>query len=75
MNSNNFPRTNRHKMSTRKTGGLCLFINNKLTEGILIMKHHGDILVWLKLDKDFFGLANELFIANVNVVPENPFVS
>ena len=67
----NFPRKNRHKLSIRNSGGLCIFVSHKLTEGIHMVKHHEDILVWLKLDKNFFGLTNDLFIANVYVVPEN----
>ena len=67
----NFPRKNRHKWSVRNSGGLGIFVNHNLTEGIHVLKHHEDMSVWLKLDKHYFGLAKDLLIANVYVVPEN----
>ena len=67
----NFPRKYRHKLSVRNSGGLGIFVNQRLTKGVQILKHHEDILVWLKLKRNSFGLTNDLYIANVYVVPEN----
>ena len=67
----NFPRKYRHKLSVRNSGGLGIFISERLVKGIRISKQHDDISVWLKMEKYCFGLANDLYIANVYVVPEN----
>ena len=66
-----FPRKYRHKLSVRNSGGLGIFVNQRLTKGVQILKHHGEILVWLKLKQNSFGLANDVYIANVYIIPEN----
>ena len=38
--------------------------------GIQIIRHLSDIIVWLKLGKEYFGLRNDLYIANSYFVPE-----
>ena len=67
----NFLRKYRHKLSVRNSGGLGIFISERLVKGIRISKLHDDISVWLNMEKYIFVLANDLYIANVYVVPEN----
>ena len=66
----NFPRKYSHQLSIRNSGGLGVFLKIGLSEGVKFIKHRDDILVWLKLDKNFFGLAKDLYVANVYIVPE-----
>ena len=35
----NFPRKYRHKLSVRNSGGLGIFVNQRLTKGVQILKH------------------------------------
>ena len=65
----NFPWKNRHKLSLRNSGGLAIFVNYRIAKGVTIIKHHEDCLVWLKLEKKFFGFTNDLYVANVYIVP------
>lgn len=40
-----------------------LFITEKdLKDGISIVKHSYDSIVWLKLDKDYFGFDNDVYL-------------
>ena len=41
----NFPRKYRHKLSIRNSGGLCVYINRVITEGVNIVKNRDDISV------------------------------
>ena len=66
----NFPRKYRHKLSIRNSSGLCVFFKHEFSESVRVIKYTEDILVWSKLDKNFFGLANDLYVANIYIVPE-----
>ena len=67
----NFARNFRHRNAIRGSGGLYLFIRNALVDGIDVLHNIDDLLVWLKLDKNFFGLKRDVYAANCYVVPEN----
>ena len=71
----NFPRKYRHKLSIRNSGGLGVFLRHEFSENVKVIKYTEDILVWLKLDKNFFGSANDLYVANIYIVPETSVYS
>ena len=70
-----FPRKCRHRLSIRNSGGLGVFLKREYYDGVKVLKHTDDILVWLKFDRGFFGLVNYLYVANVYVVPESSVYS
>ena len=67
----NFPRKYKHHLAVRNSGGLGVLIKSTLAEGVRIIKSIDDIMVWLWLDKGFFGLDDGIYVANVYVVPES----
>ena len=67
----NFPRKYRCKLSLPNSGGLCVFIRRDIAEGVHIVKIYHDISVWLKFDKHLLGLVNDLYVANIYIVPED----
>ena len=67
----NFPRKYRCKPSLRNSGGLGVFIRRDIAEGVHIVKSYHDVSVWVRLDKHLLGLVNNLYVANVYIVPEN----
>lgn len=50
---------------------VAIFIRKSLKDGVLAVRNNKDIIVWLKLRKDFFGFTRDIYIANLYIVPEN----
>jgi hypothetical protein len=50
-----------HKKSKRCTGGIIVFIKQCLQKGISVVKTYHDDIIWVKLDKYFFGLDMDIF--------------
>ena len=55
----NFPRKYHHKLSLRNSGGLGVFINHTVCNGVKLVKYTGDMVVWLRLKSSFFGFVND----------------
>ena len=66
----NYPRGYRNPYAKRCSGGLGIFIRNDILNGVEMIKHFEDIIAWLKLKKDFFGIERDIYISNVYFVPE-----
>ena len=66
----NFPRKYLHRKAKRCSGGIGVFIHQKITRGITIWKYFKDIIVWLKFKSDFFNFDQDLYIAVIYLVPE-----
>ena len=66
----NYPRKSKHLKSKRESGGLGIFIHHGIQEGILKWSHTDDIIAWIILKKSFFGLENDIYLANIYIVPE-----
>jgi exonuclease III len=56
-------------------GGVVVYYRAEFDKSISVMKsNHGDQL-WIKLDRDYFGLERDLFIATVYIAPANSPIS
>ena len=66
----NYPRKSKHLKSKREFGGLGIFIHHGIQEGILKWSHTDDNIAWIILKKSFFGLENDIYLANIYKVPE-----
>ena len=66
----NFKRNALHPNAKRSSGGIGVLIKRDIIKGVEIRKHTDDIISWIKLKKAYFGLANDLYIGNVYMVPE-----
>ena len=66
----NYARRDKHPGAIRMSGSIAFFIRNELKDGIQIGKHYKDNVAWIILQKELFGLQNDLIIGNVYLVPE-----
>ena len=55
------------KRAKRANGGIVIYIRENLCKGIEIVKKHFDSIVWLKLNKTFFGLSSDVYLAAVYI--------
>ena len=65
-----FHRTSKHPLALRDSGGLGIFISNRLNKGMTIYRNYKDISVWLTIDKSYSGLEKDIYIANLYFSPE-----
>jgi hypothetical protein len=61
----NLYRKFQHRRSRRASGGVALYYRDALSNGISIIKNRHDTLIWIKLDKVFFNLDNDIYICGV----------
>ena len=66
----NYPRKFKHHNAIRKSGGLGIFLRKSITDGIVIGKCSEEIVAWIMLKKQYFGLNRDIYIANAYIVPE-----
>ena len=66
----NYLRGYRNTRAKRCSGGLGIFTRNEIISGVGTYKNHEDIIAWIELKKDFFGLQKDIYIANIYIVPE-----
>ena len=67
----NYPRKHIHPNGKRNSGGLGVFIRQTIREGVDKWCHSDDIVAWYILRKSFFGIKNDIYLANIYIVPEN----
>jgi exonuclease III len=61
------------KISTngRYYGGICIAIKNNIVNGVSVLKERGESeYVWLKLDKIFFNISEDLYVCFIYVSPD-----
>ena len=66
----NFSRKIKHPNAKRNSGGIGIFIRKEMVEGIEIKKCIDDVVVWVKLNGNFFGTIRDIYIAVAYIVPE-----
>ena len=66
----NYPRKYKHHAAKRNSGGLGVFIRNELQNGVTIWTNTDDVIAWIILKRSFFGFENDIYVANVYIVPE-----
>ena len=66
----NYPRNYKHPDAKRMSGGLGIFIRRELKDGVDIWSYTDDVIAWVILKKDFFGIQSDIYVANVYIVPE-----
>ena len=60
-----FFRKVKHKRAKRKSGGIFIFIWDSLKDGVSIIRNHFDTIIWLKLDRHFFGFDEDCYLSSV----------
>ena len=61
----------RNKTGKRNFGGLSLYINQKLANGVSYMLTENKNTIWCKLDRNYFGFKNYLYLGTVYLSPPN----
>ncbi|MEW8546880.1 MAG: reverse transcriptase family protein, partial [Candidatus Thiodiazotropha sp.] len=55
----------------RGHGGICLYINNNIYEGVEVMERISEGFLWIKLKKAFFSMQHDLFICFCYIPPKD----
>ena len=67
----NFYRKFQNRRAKRSSGGVAVFIKNEIANGVTVVKTVHDSIIWLKLDKVFFNLKEDIYLAGAYVWVEN----
>lgn len=59
------------KRNNKYYGGLILCIRDGIKKGIEVMKSEDTESIWIRLDKLYFGMENDIFIGFAYVIPSN----
>ena len=57
--------------ATRFSGGVILYVKDHLSPGVTVVKDDVPDIIWVKLDKIFFGLSGDIFLCLCYVLPSN----
>ena len=60
-----------NRRAKRAGGGVIIYIKEELFKGVKLVKNAQDCIVWLKLDKIYFGLEKDIYLGLTYIVPEN----
>ena len=60
-----------HRRAKRAGGGVIIYIKEDIYRGVKLVKNELDCIVWLKLDKFYFGQNDDIYLGIAYIVPEN----
>lgn len=63
----NLYRKFQNRRAKRNSGGVVIYVRNSIHKGVKLVRNHHDTIVWLQLDKTFFDIADDVFLAGVYV--------
>ena len=63
--ANSFFRKVKHKRAKRNSGGIFIFIRDSFKDCVSIIRNHFDSIIWLKLDRHFFGFDEDCYLSSV----------
>ena len=63
----NFYRKFQHRNARRSSGGIVLLYKDYLKDGIEIIKNRYDTVIWLKLDKVFFNVDEDIYVCGTYI--------
>jgi hypothetical protein len=61
----------KHKKPRRCSGGIAVYIKNDLSKGVSKLAYSHSDIVWIKIDKTFFHLKKDIFLAVMYFSLEN----
>ena len=59
-----------HKRAKRGSGGIIIYYRESMEKGVKLIKKSVDGVVWVKLDKAFFGFERDIYMCCVYIPPE-----
>ena len=63
----NFYRRFQNRRANRCSGGIVLYLKDSISDGIKVVKNHANSIIWLKLDKNYFKIESDVYIAGVKI--------
>ena len=69
--SSNFYRRFQNRRANRCSGGIVLYLKDSISDGTKVVKNHANSIIWLKLDKNYFKIESDVYIAGVYIWCEN----
>ena len=63
-------RKTKHKNARRNSGGILIYCKKSIRGGVIKLKNSHSDIQWLKLDKSFFGLNNDIYLCICYIKPE-----
>ena len=60
-----------NRKAKRSSGGIIIYIKDSIRKGVKLIRNNIDCLIWLKFDKTFFQIRNDLYLGMTYVAPEN----
>ena len=67
----NFYRRFQNRRANRCSGGIVLYLKDSISDGKKVVKNHANSIIWLKLDKNYFKIESDVYIAGVYIWCEN----
>ena len=64
-------RSMKHKKARRSSGGVAVLVRNNISKGVTRVKSASDDIIWLKLDKKFFGINKDIYLCCCYLIPQN----
>ena len=64
-------RTSIHKNARRSSGGVAVYIKSDISRGVLLICKGPSEHLWIKLDKNYFGLTHDIIVCLCYIIPEN----
>lgn len=55
----------------RSSSGIIIYIKDNIRKGVKLIKHDIDCLIWLKFDKNYFHINEDMYVAVAYIAPEN----
>jgi exonuclease III len=60
-----------NRRAKRSSGGLIVYIKNSIRKGVTLERNTIDCIIWIKLDKVFFNMDDNVFICFTYIAPES----
>ena len=67
----NLYRNFQNRRANSCSGGIVLYIRDSISDGVKLVRNHYDSIIWIKLDKNFFNIESDIYIAGVYIWGEN----
>lgn len=60
-----------HHRAKRSSGRVLIYIKDSICKGVQVVKNDVDCLVWLKFDKAYFDLEDDIYLGVIYIAPKN----
>ena len=66
----NFHRKFKSKKARRNSGGIVVYVRDYVSRGVKIISNRFDTLIWLKLEKSFFDIDDDIYLCGTYLWPD-----